>query len=446
MNNNFFRSSVILYCLLFFCAFLYYTLAYETIRSNFTQVFGLYAAFFAVYFIIYKFFSEKNFKVSLAAGIVFRFILLFSVPNLSDDVFRFIWDGRMAANGLNPFRHLPSEVMHMSALPGLTKELYSRLNSPDYYTIYPPLLQVIFLAAAKLFVFNLYNTIIFFKCVILLVECSTLYVMILLLKKISLPRHFSLLYFLNPLIIVELTGNVHFDGLMIFFVLLSFLLLLQNFWKLSAISLAFGIAAKFIPALFIPLLIYKTGWRKGLKYLIITSLTCVALFALVFDLAAVQHIGKSMGLFFHRFEFNASVYYIIRWLGNLLAGYNIIAYAGPVLAVSSAFIIMILSFYTKRNGVNRFFTRAMFISIVLFFFSTTVHPWYISLPVSLAVFTSYRFPVLWSFTSILSYAAYQSQPPRENVLLIALGYLCVAAFFIWELKKRSQVRLRQEQV
>ncbi len=77
----------------------------------------------------------------LIAGLVFRLLLLFSLPNLSDDVYRFICDGRLAANGINPFSHLPAEIMQMPPVTGITKELFGELNSPRYYKIYPTVLQ-----------------------------------------------------------------------------------------------------------------------------------------------------------------------------------------------------------------------------------------------------------------------------------------------------------------
>jgi hypothetical protein len=195
---------------------------------------------FAAYFVVYKFFSITLFKHLLIAGIVFRILLLFSVPNLSDDIYRFIWDGRLAANGINPFSHLPAEVMQMQPMTGITKELFGQLNSPNYYTIYPPVMQGIFWLAGKLFPVNVIGAIILMKCIIVMIELGTIFLLITLLKKLLLPKHLSLLYVLNPLVVIELTGNVHFEGVMIFFVLLAFLLILQNKWQGSAVCLGLG--------------------------------------------------------------------------------------------------------------------------------------------------------------------------------------------------------------
>ncbi len=431
------EKSWLLYFALLLSGCSYYLLSYQTLRDNFPQVISLFTILFAAYYVSYKFFSATHFTYLLIGGIAFRLMLLFSVPNLSDDVYRFIWDGRLAANGINPFSHLPSEIMHIQGVTGITKELFEKLNSPNYYTIYPPLMEGIFWMAGKLFPLNVLGSIVFLKCIIVLFEFATFYLLVQLLKKLSLPKHLSLLYILNPLVITELTGNVHFEAVIIFFVLLSFLLLLQNKGQISAIFLGAGVATKLLPVLFLPLIFYKLGWRKGLLYSLITGVTTLLLFAIVFDVTTVEHLLVSIDLFFRKFEFNASIYYLARYLGTLLLDYNIIAIAGPVLILLSALIILIISFKRRNMSSLIFFNKALFIIATWFLFSTTIHPWYICLPVALAVFTTYRYAIIWSFTATLSYAAYQTVPVKENLWLVGAGYVFMIGYAIWEMRKKS---------
>ena len=77
---------LLLYFLLFVSGVAYYFLGYQAARENFVQVFSLYTILFTAYFFFYKFFSITHFKYLLIAGILFRILFLFSVPNLSDDV------------------------------------------------------------------------------------------------------------------------------------------------------------------------------------------------------------------------------------------------------------------------------------------------------------------------------------------------------------------------
>jgi hypothetical protein len=422
-------------------AIAYYGLAYQIKRENFLPVFSFFTLLFAVYFIVYRFFSITHFTYLLMAGILFRLLLLFSIPNLSDDVYRFIWDGRLAANGINPYSKLPAEIIQMPPVTGITNELYRQLNSPQYYTIYPPVLQGIFWVAAKLFPVNVSAAIVFLKSIIVMVELGNVFLLIRILKKISLPKHLCLLYLLNPLVITELTGNVHFEGVMIFFVLLAFLFFLTNRWQSSAICLGLGIATKLVPILFIPLMINTVGWKKGFLYALISGLTALILFAFLFDITTILHLLKSVDLFLRRFEFNASIYYFVRWAGRLLTGYNIIAFSGPLLSVTATVLIFYLSFRHKDISLQTILVKALYIISIWFLFSTTVHPWYICLPVALAVFTLYRYAMIWSFTAILSYAAYQSHPVQENVWLTGAGYIFLAGFTWWELRNKKQPRV-----
>ncbi len=428
------KKAFFLYFLLLLCCIAYYWLAYQTTRNNFTQVFSLFTFLFAVYLIGYRLFSLTHFKQLLIAGIVFRIILLFSVPNLSDDVFRFIWDGRLAANGINPFSHLPTEIMQMRTVNGITEELFLLLNSQMHYTIYPPFMQGIFWIAAKLFPLNIFEAIVFLKTIIIVFECVTVFLMVKLLKKTSLPQHYSLLYILNPLVITELTGNAHFEGVMIFFMLLAFLLLLKNKWQVSAISFALAICTKLVPVLFIPLLVNKLSWKKGLLYAAISLFSTIILFSFIINQNTIKHLINSIDLFFRNFEFNASLYYIVRWLGEKIIGYNIIAKAGPILSLISVLIILFISFKEKIITWQTFFNKALFIIAIWYLFATTVHPWYICLPVVLSVFTPYRFAIIWSFTAILSYAAYQSNPVHENLWLVSAGYIFMIGYAVWEIK------------
>lgn len=428
-----YRNNLLLYLLLVISGFCYYWLCYQTNRLHFLQVFVLFSSLFAAYYFLNRSFAVSHFRLLLISGILFRMLLLFSMPNLSDDVYRFIWDGRLMMHGINPYAHLPAEVMQSAAMPGITKELFQQLNSPSYYTIYPPVLQSIFWLTAKAFPDNIFGSIVCMKVIILLAEAGTILLLPAILKQLQKPRHFTLLYALNPLVIAELTGNVHFDAVMIFFLMLAFLFLLQNKIYLSAIFLGLSISSKLVPVLFLPLIIRKLGWKQGLIYSIISGFVTLVLFSFFIDKSAILHLLKSINLFFTNFEFNASLYYTIRWLGALITGHNIIAFAGPLLSVTGVVIIFLISFGNNGISERQFFTKALFILTVWYLFATTVHPWYICMPVIIAVCTVYRYAVLWSYLITLSYYAYHSNPVKENLWLVGLSYLVMLSFAVREI-------------
>ena len=72
--------------------------------------------------------------------------------------------------------------------------------------------------------------------------------------------------------------------------------------------------------------------------------------------------------------------------------------------------------------------------------STTVHPWYITPLVALAVFTDYRFPIAWSMLVIVSYAGYTETGYTENINLVITEYVLLAITLIWDLlSERNQL-------
>ncbi len=432
-----YKKTWLLYLLLLASVFAYYWLCYKTERENFLQVFALFTLLFACCYFIIRYFSISHFNQLMIAGILLRMLLLFAVPNLSDDVYRFIWDGRLAANGINPYSWLPAEVIQLPPITGLTTALYNHLNSQHYYTIYPPVLQGIFWITAKLFPENIYASVVCMKSIILLAEAGNIFLLTRLLQKLQLPKQISLLYMLNPLIIAELTGNVHFDAGMIFFLLLSFLLLLQKNLYVSALFFGISIATKLVPVVFLPLLISKLGWKKGFIYSMITGAVTVILFAAFLDTETIQHFLNSADLFFSHFEFNASFYYIIRWLGELITGFNIIKWAGPLLSAIALVIIFFISFYNRNISMQQFFIKALFIITIWYFFSTTVHPWYVCLPMALSIFTQYKYALVWSYVTTLSYYAYHSTPVKENLPLVAFSYLLVIGYGCLEVRIRN---------
>ncbi len=184
-------------------------------------------------------------------------------------------------------------------------------------------------------------------------------------------------------------------------------------------------------------MINRLGWKKGLLYSAITAVVTLALFALVFDIITIQHLLNSVDLFIQKFEFNASVYYFVRWIGTIVTGYNIIAIAGPLLILLSTCIILYISLKQKKNLSQGLITKALFIITIWYFFATTVHPWYVCLPMAISIFTHYRYALVWSYATTLSYYSYQFTPVKENLCLVAFSYLLVMGYAFWELRNRN---------
>ena len=214
-------------------------LGYTVEQHEFAQLMWWFIPLFGLYlWSLRKDWTEREVFFLLGVGVLMRLTLLGSFPGLSDDIYRFVWDGRLWIAGYNPFDHLPAWYME-EGLPitGITPELYAQLNSPEYYTIYPPVAQLTFTISAWLFPNSIYGSAIVMHSFLILCEIGSLILIWQLLKHFQLPQQRGLIYALNPLIIIEITGNLHYEGAMVFFLLLALWLLVRHKWIHSAFAL-----------------------------------------------------------------------------------------------------------------------------------------------------------------------------------------------------------------
>lgn len=438
-NNNIFFIALLTFSLVG-----YVVLGYFTVRSNFYQVFSLFGILFIAYYFLMIFTDKNKINTLILFSFIARLSLLFMVPNLSDDYFRFIWDGRILAHGHNPYLYLPIKISGTSFFieNNLTKELFEGLNSKIYYTCYPPVHQSIFGLSSFLFPDNILNNIVMLRSIIIIAETGTIFLLAKVLKVFKLKKNRVLIYALNPLVIIELTGNLHFEAVMILFLMLSIYFLFTENYLVSAFMLSFAAGTKLLPLIFIPLFIKKIGIKKGFIFGATVTITLVLMYLPFINQYLIQNIFSSINLFFQKFEFNASIYYFIRWIGYLSAGYNIVSIAGTILSLLALVTIICISSFCKIKNYISFFQCVVFIITTYFLFATTVHPWYIVTLIALSIFTPYRFAIVWSALCILSYYAYRTLPVKENLWLISIEYIIVAFYFIYEYRKNHFSNLK----
>ncbi|MFN0048331.1 MAG: hypothetical protein ACKVOU_04335 [Cytophagales bacterium] len=417
----------------------YLVVGYYTKRTESIQLFSGILILFSFYlFIVFKpNLSDRNFNLLLISSFLFRAIFILAIPSLSDDYFRFIWDGRLIEAGVNPFLYLPTEVQEQYLLNGeMNLELYLKMNSPHYYSVYPPVLQFIFFIASKLSFSNNFAAIIILRVFILAAEIGSYFFLRKIIALLKLPKNRVLIYLLNPLVIIEISGNLHFEGVMLFFIIASFYFLIVNNYIFSSILFSLAVCTKMIPLILLPLIIKKIGIKNGFVYSLVVVIISSALFLPFINQELISHIGNSIGLYFQKFEFNASIYYLARWVGFQLSGYNEIAIIGKLLPVVSFVLIMFISFRFKPNKSDEvFFDKALTILFVYYLFALIIHPWYITSLVLTSVFLKHRFALIWSLLIFGTYLTYASTPVKESVWVLLIEYGIVITWYFLERKK-----------
>lgn len=385
----------------------------------------------------------KHFYILLGAGVVFR-LLAFTAPvTLSEDVYRFLWDGTLVLAGDNPFTQLPCfyEVNQWFD-QGLSAELYAELNSPKYYSVYPPVVQycsalVVFLSGG-----DIPLAIDLFRACFLLFELMSFFLLLRVLDKMNMSRSTAFLYFLNPLVIIEISGNLHFEGVVVMFLLLSFLLLLQSRTMGSVAALTAAALTKLNPLMFFPSLLWVIkGWKRMLLAKMLAIVLFVAAFIPFFSPVFWEHLSNSLDLYFRNFEFNAGLYFLIRNIWATAVGYNPIQWLGPMLSILG-FVLILVVVIARRNKSVLFLPETWLIIYSIYLISaTTVHPWYLIPLVVLGVLSGYMFPFFWSALVFLSYSHYGSASALYEYF-VYLEYALVLILMILEWKWKAAERLR----
>ncbi|MCB9082456.1 MAG: hypothetical protein H6555_12175 [Lewinellaceae bacterium] len=408
-------------------------------QADFGLLIAFYMPAFALYAaVLWANLAGDDWRFYRALGIGLRLLLVFSFPLLSDDVYRFVWDGRLLLQGINPFVALPREVLAQGgSLPGVDAELFGHLNSPDYFSVYPPLAQFVFLTGVGVFPTWLPGSVVVMKLLLLAAEAGTLLLLPRLLKHWGVPENRVLIYALNPMLVIEIMGNLHLEGLLIFFLTLALWLLVRGKVAWGAMAFAGSVAAKLLPLLFIPLLLGRLGWQRFLYFSLVLGLLLVVLFTPLVGGLLQGGFLESLRLYFRQFEFNASGFYLFKAWGYLTRGYNRIQTFGPQLALYTLLGVLVLAAGESRRDWQSLPGRMLF-AISLYLFGTPiVHPWYLALPVFCCLFTPFRYPVWWSAMVVLSYSHYLGGQFRENYYLIAVEYLVVASVLVWEWRRES---------
>ena len=420
---------------------LYVIWAYDLARFEHFKLFTLYSVLFGCYYLILKQVNLKEqYLTYLAIGL--RLVFLFAIPNLSQDFYRFIWDGRLVLSGFNPYLTTPNDLMGSN--PGLftqMKLLFDGMGSlsTEHYSNYPPLHQLPFIMAAILSKHSIFGSVVLLRLLLIGADFGLLFFGKKLLKKLQLPTKNIYWFILNPLVIIELTGNLHFEGFMLFFFVLALYFIHDEKWHLAAFTMALSIAVKLVPLLSLPLFLNKLGWKKSIRFYFTIGAVFTLLFAPFINGDFFENYRATIGLWFSNFEFNASFYYLFDWGLETTTNLKLIPSMGIIVV---SFIGLQISYQLIQNKTK---TTALILSVLWVFtgyylISTTVHPWYIISLLLLSIFTPYKFAKVWSYTLIFSYFAYNQYSVDENEYILCLEYLPVLSVLVWELINKSKLK------
>ncbi len=232
--------------------------------------------------------ARTSILVVLAFAALLRVAALAGIPSTSDDVYRYSWEARVQAAGVDPYRYPPSSpalaqlrepwlwpgARQCAALdrpPGCT-----RINRPDARTIYPPVAQGWFRAVYAVVGIASHER--GWQAVAGLVDLILCGLLVAALRAFGRDERLVVLYALCPVAVLEITNNAHVDGLAIALLIGALLAHRRERPWLAGGLLGLAAMVKLYPALILPAL-----WRRR-------PLTVTGAFAAVCGLAYLPHV------------------------------------------------------------------------------------------------------------------------------------------------------------
>ena len=346
--------------------------------------------------------STASVAAIVALGCVMSATFLLQTPTLSDDIYRYIWDGKLVVNGISPYQYAP----YASQLAFLRDSNWALVNSKDIVSPYPPLLELlngaVYLASPSVSAF---------KAAFMIPNFAIIAVLPILLRRLNLDPRLSIIYSWNPLFVLEFSSSGHDDPLALFFVLASFYLLFSGRRTLSAAAMALGVLSKLFPLLIVPLLLKRWGARGAVVFSAL-----VVGFYLPFILTTQNVVAPiSVYVLSDRSAFNGGAFSVFVALFDAL-GVSWSFDAARVLELS--LFLAVLGWLTwkgvreRANDLHLATYGAAAITLYLAL-SSTVEPWYLAwifVPF-LAIISSWTW-ILFSGVVVLTYYTY-TQPPIQ---------------------------------
>ena len=298
----------------------------------------------------------------VGTALLTRLVLLPHPP--SDDVNRYLWEGRLVREGVSPY-HFPPD--HGSLWDLADEDPYHPdLNHPDISAAYPPFTILLFAAAGAVSYHPLA-----IKVLVVICDMGTLILLILLLRHRGLDPRWSFLYAVNPVILYSFAGQGHFDAIYNLFLLGALVLYDRKFWPWMFLAAGLAIQSKYVAALAVPFLLRRDNIRWGWMALVLVILP-FGLFVRQGVLAyftGLVHFGEA-------FAFNGPIHSLFRWgfgdMGTATAITKTLFLAG--------YGVGCLYFHPRLNP--RFaddpVSGVFFSTGLLILLSPTVHFWYIS--------------------------------------------------------------------
>ncbi|MBK8981590.1 MAG: hypothetical protein IPM38_04535 [Ignavibacteria bacterium] len=397
---------------------------------------AVFSVCFVVYWVLYKRNREMDIGVRevLYAAIVLRLLLIATEPVTSDDYYRYLWDGKVQNAGLDPFLYSPLELTELH-----DDVVYPNITFPEIKTIYPPVSQVIFLAAY----FISPGSSAGLKFIYLIFDIGVMLFIFLSLKELKMRSGLLILYAFSPLILLEIFLNAHIDVILIFFLSGCVYFTIKKNPALSLLMLGFSVLSKTYTLIFLPVvLLYFFRYDKSINRIAKNFIFFLFPFLIIyFYRHGILNIFSVMENYMKHWYSNNLIYKIILYLSEL-TGVN--DHSVTRIIMFALFVISYCILLIMNIDLIKKFT---FIAIFYFLFSHTVHPWYLCILVMLLpLYLSYA-SFVWTgiifLTNFTVYNYLKSGVWEDVYCILFMEYILLIFFLSIDLKKLKNISYKE---
>jgi hypothetical protein len=448
-NNTLIKKSLVWIILLIIMASYCFLAFQPDLRLSVPSLLGISAIVIILMTVIL--YCGENFTICLSPGIIIliaallRLLFLFRQPELSDDIYRYLWDGLQTLQGNNPYAFAPSNAQ---AANDTAINILKLVNHPDLITIYPPTAQLIFAAGA------LFKNAIGLKSLLVCMDIGTCFFLIRLLSLRNLPAWKAILYAWHPLPIIEIASSGHIDAAGIFFIFITLLLTgkqspsampanegpFERFFSkqylisfLAGICFSMAVLVKLFPLIFLPvLLMVLSKWNRA--YFLFGMLSGISVLVLPF-LPDLVNMGITLTIYLQNWEFSGFAFRTLRQLTS----------SGNAARIMLAcFFILIATFlYANfwKSKEKSVFNPLYSVTLIFLLLTPTLHPWYVLYLVCFLPFVPGPAGLILSWTVLLSYYvlinySLLGQWNENNIITAVIWGSPVFAFFLNTIAKK----------
>ncbi len=313
-------------------------------------------------------------RVVLVLALCLRLLFLFRPPELSDDIYRYLWDGASTLDGRNPYALAPADISPSD--PELLR-LRALVNHPDLVTIYPPAAQLLFVVGRALS-----GGALGMKALLVVLDLASCLLMLRLLRRAELPAWRLALYAWHPLPILEIAASGHIDGAGVFTLLSAFALLATASPRARAViasgaAFAAAVMTKLFPLALMPCLLALAARRDRAKVALFAAaaLVITALLTLPF-LPEIGNGVRTLSTYAHRWEFAGFAFRNLRrLLGEGAAARQLLA-ALFVLIAARQYRPLLRAHEDLAPAMRAVLRAAYGVSVAFLCLTPTLHAWY----------------------------------------------------------------------